>query len=132
MKAVLDTNMFISSFYGGNPKKVIDRWKDGKLILCLSAEILEEYTEVLGRMGLEGEEEMEELLTFLGKGVNVLFTKKTPHLSIVKDDPGDDKFIECAIALKANCIITGDKALKAVGQYKEIKILSPKEFLKSL
>jgi len=39
------------------------------------------------------------------------------------------KFIECAVALKAAAIITGDKRLKAIGSYMGIKILSPGEFL---
>lgn len=80
-------------------------------------------------MGLEGKEEMNELLTLLAKGFNMLFTRGTPRLSIVKDDPGADKFIECAIALGADCIIKGDKALEAGGPYKGIKILSLQEFL---
>ncbi|MDW7761998.1 MAG: PIN domain-containing protein, partial [Acidobacteriota bacterium] len=62
MKAVIDTNIFVSSFFGGNPRKIIDRWKTGGLTLCLSAPILEEYAAVLRRLGLEGEDELRELL----------------------------------------------------------------------
>jgi uncharacterized protein len=49
----------------------------------------------------------------------------------VKEDPEDDKFIECAVALKAEVIITGDKALKTMGEYMRIKILTPQEFLRT-
>jgi len=59
----------------------------------------------------------------------LLFTSKTKKLEIVKANPDDDKFIECAIALNAEYIITGDKALKNIKNYAGIKILSPKEFL---
>ncbi|MEW6409990.1 MAG: hypothetical protein AB1488_07750 [Nitrospirota bacterium] len=38
------------------------------------------------------------------KGFDILFTTKTPKLKVVKDDPDDDKFIECAMALKAEVI----------------------------
>jgi len=48
----------------------------------------------------------------------------------VKNDPDDDKFIECAVALKVEVIITGDKALKAMNEYMGIKILTPRQFLK--
>jgi predicted nucleic acid-binding protein len=51
-------------------------------------------------------------------------------MKVVKEDPGDDKYIECAVALKAEFLITGDKALKALREYMGIKILSPQEFLK--
>lgn len=130
MKVVIDTNLFVSSFFGGNPRRIIDLWKKGKIILCLSKDILEEYIDVLQRVGLKDVDEIEELLSLFAKGVNILFTAKTPRIMAVKTDPDDDKFIECAVALKAEVIITGDKALRKVGKYMEIKILTPQEFLK--
>lgn len=130
MIAVIDTNVFISSFFGGNPRKIIDLWKMEKLTLCLSKDILDEYIEVLGRIGLEGEDELEELLALFSKGFNITFTTKTPKINAVKADPDDNKFIECAAALKADVIITGDKALGAVKAYQGIRILTPAQFLK--
>jgi putative PIN family toxin of toxin-antitoxin system len=132
MKAVVDTNVFVSSFFGGNPRKIIDLWKTGDLTLCLSAPIVEEYTAVLRRLGLEGQDELGELLELFARGINVLYTARTPKLSIVKADPDDDKFIECAVALKAEVIITGDRALRDVGSYMGIRVVSPQEFLKSI
>ncbi len=131
MKVVIDTNLFVSSFFGGNPRRIIDLWKKGKIILCLSKNILEEYIDVLQRVGLKDEDEIEELLSLFAKGVNILFTAKTPRIMAVKIDPDDDKFIECAIALKAEAIITGDKALRATEEHEGVKILTPQEFLKT-
>jgi putative PIN family toxin of toxin-antitoxin system len=131
MKVVIDTNIFVSSFFGGNPRKIIDLWKEGKISLCLSKNILEEYVDVLQRVGLGEEEEIEELLSLFAKGFNILFTTKTPKIKAVKDDPDDDKFIECAVALRAEVIITGDKELRAMGEYMGIKIFTPQEFLKT-
>ncbi len=131
MKVVIDTNVFISSFFGGNPRKIIDLWKKGEISLCLSKDILDEYVNVLQRIGLGDGREIEELLSFFAKGINIIFTTKTPRIKAVKDDPEDDKFIECAIALKAQVIITGDKALKRIGKYMGIKILNPQQFLKT-
>jgi putative PIN family toxin of toxin-antitoxin system len=130
MKVVVDTNIFISSFFGGNPKKIIDLWKKGEISLCLSKDILDEYIEVLQRIGLGDEREIEELLSLFAKGVNIIFTTKTREIKAVKNDPDDDKFIECAVALKAEVIVTGDKALKAMNEYMGIKILTPQQFLK--
>src|SRR4030067_1288716 len=101
MKVVIDTNIFVSSFFGGNPRKIIDLWKKEKITLCLSNTILDEYVDVLCRIGLKDEHELEELLALFSRGFNLLFTTKTPKIKIVKDDPDDDKFIECAAALKA-------------------------------
>jgi putative PIN family toxin of toxin-antitoxin system len=129
MRVVIDTNIFVSSFFGGNPRRIVDLWRDGKIALCLSKDILDEYIEVLQRIGLKNESEIEELLSLFAKGFNILFTIKTPQITAVKDDPEDDKFLECAVALKAEVIITGDKALKKIGEYMGIKILNPQQFL---
>lgn len=127
---MIDTNIFVSSFFGGNPRKIVDLWRDGKITLCMSNNILDEYIDVLQRVGLKKKEEIEELLSLFAKGYNILFTTRTPKIRAVKDDPEDDKFIECAVALKAEVIITGDKALKTMGEYMGIKILTPQQFLK--
>lgn len=131
MKVVIDTNIFVSSFFGGKPRKIIDLWRKNKIILCLSKNILDEYIEVLQRIGLEDEKELAELLSFFASGFNIIFTTKTPKIKVVQNDPDDDKFIECAVELKAKVIITGDKALKALKEYMSVKILTPNEFLKN-
>ncbi|MEK6646676.1 MAG: putative toxin-antitoxin system toxin component, PIN family [Candidatus Firestonebacteria bacterium] len=130
MRVVIDTNIFVSSFFGGYPKEIIDLWKKEKITLCLSKDILDEYIEVLQRIGLQDKEELNKLLSVFAKGFNMVFTTKTPKIRIVKD-PDDDKFIECAIALNANVIITGDKLLIGVGEYMGIKILTANQFLKT-
>jgi putative PIN family toxin of toxin-antitoxin system len=129
MKVVIDTNVFVSSFFGGNPRKIVDMWKQGKLTLCLSKEIVSEYTTVLDRIGLENQKELKEIFSLFARGIHSVFSGKTPVLKVVIDDPDDDKFIECAVALKAEYIISGDKDLLEVSEYLGIKILNPREFL---
>jgi putative PIN family toxin of toxin-antitoxin system len=129
VKVVIDTNIFVSSFFGGNPRKIIDLWKNEKITLCLSNAILDEYVDVLGRIGLKEEDELEELLSLFSKGFNIVFTTKTPKIKIIKNDPDDDKFVECAVALKAQTIITGDKEVLAIKEYMGIRILTPQKFL---
>ena len=129
IKVVLDTNVFVSSFFGGNPRKVIDPWKTGEVMLCLSRPIIDEYTEVLRRLGLQNERELGELLGLFARGFHALFTAKTLELHVVEDDPDDNRFIECAVALKADYIVSGDKALTAIQDYMGIKIVNPKGFI---
>ncbi len=47
MRAVIDTNVFVSSFFGGIPLKVIEYWFSGRLTLCVSKPVLKEYFDVL-------------------------------------------------------------------------------------
>lgn len=128
-KVVVDTNVFVSSFFGGNPRKIVDLWKSGQITPCLSKAIIEEYVEVLRRLGLGKERELDELLYLFAQGVHVLFSAKTPQLHLIEEDPADDKFIECAVAMKADFVISGDKSLIALENYMGIKIVTPKEFL---
>ena len=128
MRIVLDTNVFISSFFGGNPRTIIDLWKDGRLTLCLSQDIFDEYIEVLRRLGLDNTPELEELLKLFATGFHIVFTTRTPEIHVVPD-PDDDKFIACALALKAGCVVSGDKALVDVRLYQGIRIVTPREFV---
>ena len=128
MKVVIDTNVFISSFFGGKPREVIQLWMQQYLTLCLSKDILDEYLEVLARLNLDATL-MAELMSFLSKGHNLVFTRKTPIVTIVENDPDDNKFIECAMALGAQVIITGDNHLLEVGEYNGISIITPADFL---
>ncbi|MCD6397423.1 MAG: PIN domain-containing protein, partial [Spirochaetaceae bacterium] len=58
LKVVIDTNIFVSSFFGGVPREIINYWKVGKITLCLSQSIIEEYLEVLNRLGLKNKYEI--------------------------------------------------------------------------
>lgn len=129
MKVVFDTNVFVSSFFGGNPRRIIDRWKEGRLTLCLSPQVVEEYFEVLKRLGLGGEKELEELAALFARGFNSLYTTETPSLGIVGTDPDDVKFLECAVAHGVRMVISGDRGLLKVKRYMNIEILSPAEFV---
>ena len=128
-RVVVDTNVFVSSFFGGNPRKVIDLWKSGDITLCLSAPIVDEYINVLRRLGLQNEGELDELLGLFAHGVNVVFTTKTPQLHVVEEDPDDDKFIACAIAGGARIIVSGDNDLLSVSGFSDINVVTPREFI---
>jgi len=129
LKVVIDTNIFVSSFFGGISRQIINYWKVGSITLCLSQFIIEEYLEVLNWLGLKNKDEIKNLTGLFSEGYNSIYTAKTPNLNIVKDDPDDNKFLECAVALDSKIIISGDKHLKDIGKYIDIVIMSPREFV---
>jgi len=131
-RVVVDTNVFVSSFFGGNPRKIIDLWKSGLITLCLSKPIVDEYVAVLERLGLQDARELEELLSLFASGFHAVFAARTPQLQVVEEDPDDDKLIECAVALKAQFIISGDKAVTVVQNYMGIHIMNPRDFLATI
>ena len=132
MRVVVDTNVFASSFLspGGSPRKDIDLWKTGEVILCLCPEIIEEYIIVLSRLGLEGSPELAELMGLFKQKPNILFTTITGDLRAVPDDPGDDKFVECALRSNAGYIISGDRHLLGIQSFRDIEIVRPAAFLR--
>lgn len=131
MKVVIDTNVFVASFLNpaGTPRKIIDLWRDGRIVLCLCAEIIEEYIEVLSRLGLEGESELEELLEVFRRKVHIHFVAIDRQIKAVAADPEDDKFLECALSAQASLIVSGDKHLLNLKSYKDIRVVSPSQFI---
>ncbi len=129
MRMVIDTNVFISSFFGGKPRQIIDLWRHGQTTLCLSPAILDEYLAVLRRMGLDGRPELRDLLDLFRTGRNIAFSAHPHKLRVVADDPDDDKFIACAVALHADVIVSGDRHLTGIADYMGIRILRPSLFL---
>lgn len=131
MRVILDTNVFVSAvFFGGVPGRILRAWRDGELQLFLSWEILEEYVEVLRRLEKQYPPiKAEPIMELLLAGSKII---SAPPLSgPVSSDPDDDKFIACAIAAKADVVISGDKHLLAADGYLEIKILKPSEYVRT-
>jgi putative PIN family toxin of toxin-antitoxin system len=129
MRVVIDTNVFISSFFGGNPRKVIDYWFSGSPTLCLSKPILEEYFAVLGRFDFDDNALLIKLMSSIERNANILFVENPKEDQWINDDPKDNKFIACAIALKANYIVSGDSHLTRAKKAGNIKILTPSDIL---
>jgi len=130
MRVVIDTNVFISSFFGGNPRKVIDHWLSGKLTLCVSRPILKEYFDVLSRFEFDDKSLLFKLMSSFEKSFNILFVDNPKEHEWIKDDPADNKFIACAISLKAEYIISGDIHLTTATRIGKTKIVTPSDMIK--
>ncbi|MFO7899478.1 MAG: putative toxin-antitoxin system toxin component, PIN family [Planctomycetota bacterium] len=128
-RVVVDTNVFVSSIFGGKPRRIVDLWKAGRIELCVSKAVLDEYTTVMQRFVAGHPKESAELLGLFRELVNSAFVADAPGRNVVERDPADDKFIECAVALNAEAIVSGDEHLLDLGGYIGIEILTPADFL---
>jgi predicted nucleic acid-binding protein len=52
-------------------------------------------------------------------------------IDAVKDDPDDNRILECAVEAGSECILTEDKDLLRMGAFDGIKIMRPAEFLRA-
>lgn len=76
------------------------------------------------------DEILSEWIDLIVKNSELVIIKN--ELDAVKEDPSDNKFLETALNGKADYIITQDNHLLKIKEYKNIKIMAPKEFLKIL
>lgn len=129
-KVVMDTNIIISAALSidGLPAKIFKLFLEGKIENYVSKESMDELTRVIARKGLSIPLEFQE---FILTNVTSKSKEVVPECNykLVKEDPSDNKFVNCALAAKAD-IISGDRHLLAVKKFKECRILSAKEFLK--
>ena len=129
MKIVLDTNVFISGvFFSGPPYQILKSWRDGKVQLVVSKEILAEYQRV-GKILSErfSEVSLDPIIKLIAVKAELVLA---PNLSDpICDDPDDDKFLACALKSKNKLIISGDKHLLRVSDHQGIKIIRPREFV---
>ena len=134
IRVVIDTNVVISALlFGGTPGKLIPLWKSGHIITLASAEIIDEYIQVMTYPKFKLSEEEIHYLLYFEILPYLAVVSVGPALSpIIEKDPSDDKFILCAEAGKANFIISGDQHLISHKNYKKIKIINPEQFLKKL
>ena len=129
MKIVVDANIFVSSyFWGGNPRKILERIIAGLDELYISQEILNEINDVISRSKFHADiNEIKLYIDSIEEIANKIDVKKL--LKTVSRDQDDDKYIECAISGDVNFIISGDIHLLEIKEYENVKIMKAKEFL---
>ena len=126
MRIVLDTNCLLASL--SKRGAYFNVWRglqEGKYTLCVSNEILDEYEEIIGQKtnSIIASNVIQTLLN--APSVELIDTFF--RFNLIKDDPDDNKFVDCAIAGNATFIISNDSHFSVL---REIDF--PKLILKSL
>jgi putative PIN family toxin of toxin-antitoxin system len=127
----LDTNILISGLlWRGSPYRCLQAAEAGIYEMVISEPILQELEAVLiGKFGFTDTKVESSVKLILEIGRRVEISEK---LEVIKDDPDDDKFIEAAIAGGAAFIVSGDRHLLRLNEYKGIRILKARDFLDHL
>jgi putative PIN family toxin of toxin-antitoxin system len=131
MKVVVDTNVFISAvFFGGTPQKVLQHVVDDNFSLIVTSAILFEYSASASRFDNSDDGPSSQLLALIiskSTAVEPVRLLKAPCR-----DPDDIKFLEAAVSAQADFIVSGDKDLLVLKEFRGIKIIKISEFLKLL
>lgn len=128
MRVVLDTNIFISAVLGGKVGIIIDEWKAGKFTLVVNDEIAHEYLDVIIRPKFKIPEiEIVSLTDYLLQTAE--FVTSEEKINVIVADATDNKFIEAAVAGKVKYIVSGDKHLLDLENFRGIQIIKASEFI---
>jgi putative PIN family toxin of toxin-antitoxin system len=127
---IFDTNVIVSAllFKQSVARQAFDKARAAGDIL-LSVSTLEELSSVLRR---------EKFNKYLSEAERLLFLVTLVHEAVLVEiaetitecrDPKDNKFLELAVSGHADCVISGDEDLTSLHPFREIPVLTPREFL---
>ena len=133
MNIVLDTNCLIMAISARNEYyKVWQDFLDGKYVLCVTNEIIEEYSEVMARNISSLVSEF--IVTAILNRRNVRKITPSYAFHLIDTDEDDNKFVDCAIAGNAKYIVTHDHHFNVLKQipFPKVDIITLKSFLEEL
>ena len=133
MVVVLDTNVWISGMlWGGPPREIIFLAERNEIDIASSAALLEELFGVLSREKFRPHLAAADIdTTSLRERVLVLSQLYIVRqvVTVITADPPDNAILACALASNADAIVSGDDHLLALKQFRDIPILTPRQFL---
>ena len=129
MKIVVDSNIFVSSFFwGGNPRNIFERVINGFDELFITEEILIEIESVMNRSKFQANSsKIKDYIRIVKKYSKIVVSNSISEE--ISRDEDDNKILQCGIDGNVNFIITGDNDLLVLNEYKNIKIVKPREYL---
>jgi putative PIN family toxin of toxin-antitoxin system len=136
MRVVVDTNILVRALLKpkGSVGPVVDLLRDGRYVFLYSDATLNELIDVLGRprmihrygITLADIEALCDLLIRRGEPIQPTFAIAACR------DPKDNKFLELAVAGRADVIVTADEDLEVLDPFEGIPMIQPSEFLRML
>jgi hypothetical protein len=136
IKVVLDTNVWVSIFM----KKTLGRefsriFKRKEAEFCISKDILKEISRVLVCPKIKNLLEasgvrIEDVIDLILENSTIVRPKR--ELNIIKEDPHDNRILECALESNATFVVSGDRHLLKLKEYKNLRIITPRQLFEYL
>lgn len=132
-RIVLDTNVIMVSFLPHHKHFwLYEALENERFTLILSNEILEEYYEKIAE---RYDKEIAEMFTFsLPNLKNAVKVSPSYRFLLIKADPDDDKFVDCAITGNADFIVSNDNHFNILKEtnFPIVEVVRLEEFRKIL
>lgn len=128
VRVVFDTNIFVSALIlpGSSAEEALARVIEGTDRLILSKPILDELLGVLARKFSRDREELARVAVWLGEVAE--WVRPTRRLSVAPEE-ADNRILECALAGRAEVIVSGDRGLLHLGSFEGVSIVTLKDYL---
>ncbi len=128
MRIVADTNLLISSiFWNGKPYYIVQLALNNSIEIITSSYILNETRRVLRNEFNLSEQEIDDIINCILRYATVI--EPTEQVDVIKRDPADNHIIACALAAKADYVVTRDKDILDLHKYVMIRMITPEDFL---
>jgi len=128
MIAVFDTNVLIAAIITeGICSKLLHRARIGEFSLILCPFIMKELRRILSKKFRLSHEELALAMEPISEAISQVIEHNLKITDICRD-ADDDNIIACAVAAKADYLVTGDSDLLDIKRYKDIKIITPRDF----
>ena len=138
LRVVLDTNVLVSGVLSrkGAPAQILDAWRERRFLLLSSPALVAEVRLVLNYPHIRkkyplADEDIDQIITLLEHDA-LLLPGDADVAGGVPGDPKDEMVLACALDGQADRIVSGDHHLLDLGVYREIPILSARQFLSQM
>lgn len=127
MRVVIDTNLIISAFYNKKcpSAEILLMAFNRKIEVLWSDPIMDEVSKILGN--IKADQKYYEFIKSIFRPE--YYVEEKIRFDEIKDDPGDNKFLECGVVGKADYIISNDHHLFEIKNFRNIKIVKSNGFL---
>jgi putative PIN family toxin of toxin-antitoxin system len=128
VRVVFDTNIFISALIiqGSQAEAAVLKILEGTDTLIISREIINETLSVLSAKFSRDREELARVAVNLADLSEMVYPAE--KINVLRDAP-DNRVLECALSGDADVIVTGDKEMLNLKEYKGIKIIALREYI---